>query len=344
MRRRALEAGLGDAYGWVEDRPVAVLLAAVLITVGAVLALASSAGWSRVARLVEERHAWGWLGVCFVAEFVAYIGYVLTVRDMARLDDGADLGLTASLQAVVAGFGVFAATRTSGGYAVDFWAFQQAGATRREAAARATGLGLLEYLVLSIGALIASAALFFRADGHAGSGMTLPALAIFPCLAIGFFLTSPKRAERLSRPSGGFLQRWLAGLVAGATAVRHLLASPRRYVLGISGNIAYWTGDILCLWAALQIADVKLSVAALVLAYSGGYVLTRRALPAGGAGAVEIALTFALVWMGAPFARTLLAVVIYRLFNFWLPILPALLLRPAVKQLRAQFERAEQSL
>jgi uncharacterized membrane protein YbhN (UPF0104 family) len=79
-----------------------------------------------------------------------------------------------------------------------------------------------------------------------------------------------------------------------------------------------------------------------VLAYSGGYVLTRRALPAGGAGAVEIALIFALVWMGLPFARSLVAVVIYRLFNFWLPILTALWVMPAIKELRERFQRAEQ--
>jgi uncharacterized membrane protein YbhN (UPF0104 family) len=46
--------------------------------------------------------------------------------------------------------------------------------------------------------------------------------------------------------------------------------------------------------------------------------------------------------MGAPFARTLVAVVIYRLFNFWLPILPALVLMPSIKQLRQRFRRAEQ--
>ena len=45
-----------------------------------------------------------------------------------------------------------------------------------------------------------------------------------------------------------------------------------------------------------------------MLAYSGGYVLTRRALPAGGAGLVEAALTFALVGMGAAVRAALVAV------------------------------------
>src|SRR6185437_7596927 len=55
---------------------------------------------------------------------------------------------------------------------------------------------------------------------------------------------------------------------------------------------------------------------------------TRRSLPAGGAGIVEIALTFALTWVGFPFVRALLGVVVYRLFNLWLPILPALAVLP----------------
>ena len=34
-------------------------------------------------------------------------------------------------------------------------------------------------------------------------------------------------------------------------------------------------------------------------------------------------MTFALVWVGVPLAPALLGVVTYRLFNFWLPVIPA---------------------
>ena len=70
-------------------------------------------------------------------------------------------------------------------------------------------------------------------------------------------------------------------------------------------------------------------------------LLTRRSLPAGGAGIVEIALTFALTWVGFPFVRALLGVVVYRLFNLWLPILPALAVFPQVEELRRELEEAE---
>jgi hypothetical protein len=105
----------------------------------------------------------------------------------------------------------------------------------------------------------------------------------------------------------------------------------------------YWAGDIACLWAALQLVGGKqITISALILAYSGGYVLSRRSLPAGGAGVVEIALTLALVGMGVRFAPALVAVLIYRLFNFWLPIVPALTLIPTIRELRTRFQRAEQ--
>ncbi len=332
---------LGDAGRWLEDRPFVILLGAAIVTVGVVFMLASAAGWPRLLELAERPHPWAWLGVCFGAEVVAYCGYVLTVRGMAKAGLRSEMTMSEAAETVVAGFGVFAATRASGGFAVDFWAFRRAGATKRQAAAQATGLGLLEYVVLSIGALLASIALYWRVDGHASDGTTLPSLAIIPCLLVGYLLTSPKRARRLSKQDGGYVRSWFGGLVAGGTAVRKLFASPREHGLGLVGNVAYWVGDILCLWAALQVVNVRATVSVIVLAYSGAYILTRRALPAGGAGLVEIALTFALVWMGLPFTPTVIAVVIYRLFNFWLPILPALLVMSTVKEMRDRFQRAE---
>ena len=290
--------------------------------------------------LVYTSHSWLWLGACLAGELVAYFGYALTLRDMARVDDGDEMSLEHSAKAVVAGFGVFAATRGSGGFAVDYWAFRRTGASKRTAAHRVLGLGFLEYLVLSVIALAASAVLFFGFDGHAGLSTTLPGLTVVPALVLAGWATSPRRVDRLRKPKGGRIRRLFANSVGGAHYVRQLLLSPREHGLGVLGNVMYWAGDIGCLWAALALCGSSVTLAKLVLAYSAGYVLTRRALPAGGAGFVEIALTFALVGVGVGFVKALVAVVIYRLFNFWLPILPALLLMPAVKDLRQRFRAA----
>jgi uncharacterized membrane protein YbhN (UPF0104 family) len=157
-----------------------------------------------------------------------------------------------------------------------------------------------------------------------------------PAFALAAWATSPKRVKRLSRERHG-MRRIFADAVAGASYVRQLLASPREHGLGVLGNVLYWSGDLCCLWSALMLCGVEISLSKLVIAYTGGYVLTRRALPAGGAGFVEVALTFGIVAMGAHLVPTLVAVVIYRLFNFWLPIIPALALVPAVRDLRERF-------
>ncbi len=340
---RGLARHLRAGYLWLEDKPLVVVLVAAGATVAMVLVLASYSGLPHVWRLAQSRHNWLWLVGCLVGELVAYGGYVLTFRDMARVDDGNEADLGASTKTVVAGFGVFAATRSSGGFAVDYWAFREAGSSRRDAVRRVVGLGLLEYVVLSIAALGASALLYFRLDGHASNGVTLPSLVIVPALAVGFWLTSPKRAERLGRRRSGVVRRLFADTVAGGVTVRRLFSSPRSHGLGVLGNGLYWFGDIFCLWAALQFVGVQISASLLVLAYSGAYVFTRRALPAGGAGVVELALTVALVGMGVRFTPALIGVVIYRLFNFWLPIVPALALMPAIRDLRERFQKAEQS-
>ncbi len=329
----------------LEEKPLVVVLVAAGATIVVSFVLASSAGWARIGRIAYAKHAWVWLAACLLGEVVAYVGYVLTLRDVARVDHGPEMDLSVSAKTVVAGFGVFAATRGSGGFAVDYWALRREGAGRRDAVGRVLALGFLEYATLSVVALVASAALFVRVDGHAGESVTLPSLLVIPALVFALWATSRRRAERLSRrtPGQGWFRRTFADSVAGARKARVLMLSPREHGLGVLGMTLYWAGDLACLWAALQlVGGHQLTISALILAYSGGYVLSRRSLPAGGAGFVEVALTLALVGMGERFAPAVIAVLIYRLFNFWLPIVPALALIPTIHHLRRRFQRAEE--
>ena len=140
------------------------------------------------------------------------------------------------------------AQRAAGGFADEYWTFRKAGASRREAANRVLGLGVLEYVVLSIAALAASALLALHLDGHMGLAATLPALTIVPALAIAWWATSPRRVERLRRPRQTRIKRMLANTVAGAHYVRELFTSPREHGLGVIGNVLYWAGDVLPRW------------------------------------------------------------------------------------------------
>jgi hypothetical protein len=101
----------GRVLLWVEEKPLVVVLAAAGATLGVSLLLASYAGWPHVLHLLYARHSWLWLAVCLGGEVLAYAGYVMTVRDMARVHGGAEMSVGQSAQAVVGGFGVFVATR-----------------------------------------------------------------------------------------------------------------------------------------------------------------------------------------------------------------------------------------
>lgn len=73
-----------------------------------------------------------------------------------------------------------------------------------------------------------------------------------------------------------------------------------------------------------------------MLAYATGYAVTILPLPAGGTGGVEAATTYALHLLGIPLAVALPAVVLYRVVNFWLPILPAAAVLPTLRRLEGQ--------
>jgi uncharacterized membrane protein YbhN (UPF0104 family) len=327
----------------LERRNFLILVVAGGFALAAAMGLADAAGYGRLVDAVRDVVP-TWFAVCFASEVAAYLGYVLAIREIARMDGGPLLSLRLTMRTVVAGFGVFAATHAAGGFAVDYWTFRRAGLRRREAVARVLALGALEYAVLAPAALISAIVLAFGIGDHVRDAMIYPWLAVVPGFLAAMWVSSPKRADRLSDPgSGGRVRQWVAHLVAGITKLRALLTRPHVHRFGVAGVALYWLGDIACLWAALKIYHAEISTPGLILAYATGYVLTRRSLPAGGAGIVEVLMTFALVWVGLPLAPALLGVVTYRAFNFWLPVIPALAALPAVRRMRRDFRRGERA-
>jgi uncharacterized membrane protein YbhN (UPF0104 family) len=328
----------------LEHHPLLALVVPTVLALGAVALLADLAGAERLDRAARNLHP-AWLVLCLGGQLLAYAGYVLAVRDTAKVDNGPKLSFGRSLQTVIGGFGVFAATRVSGGFAVDYWALRSAGEDRDGAVARVLALGALEYVVLAPAALCSAIALIISGEDVPLS-ITLPWLLVIPGAIAAIWVSSPKRAPRYSDArGGGRVRQWFAHAVAGLSILRSMfVAPPREHGLGLLGTAAYWAGDIACLWGALELfGNPRLSTPALIVGYATGYVLTRRSLPAGGAGVVEIALTFALHWVGFPFVRALLGVVVYRLFNLWLPLLPALAVLPAVDELRRELEEADEA-
>src|SRR5436305_11959731 len=200
-----------------------ILLVAGSVALAAAMGLADMAGYQRLVDAVQDVVP-TWFAVCFAGQVVAYLGYVLAVRDIARVDGGPLLSFRLSMRTVVAGFGVFAATDAAGGFSVDYWTFRRSGLRRSEAVARVLALGALEYAVLAPAAMICAVVLLFGTGGHVQHAMTYPWFAVVPGFLAALWVSSPKRADRLSDPgTGGRVRQWFAHLVSGIVKLRSLL-------------------------------------------------------------------------------------------------------------------------
>jgi uncharacterized membrane protein YbhN (UPF0104 family) len=311
---------------WQPHRLTALVVVAAILAAAGLVGVAWAAGFHTVlVRLVHPR--WLWLGVAVAGEVVAYLGYTAAYREIAGAEDGAELGAPKAAALVAAGFGVFV---HGGGFALDRAALQHAGLSKTEARRRVLGLGMLEYAVLAPAALVAAVVVLFFHDSISKS-LTLPWIIGVP-VGAAVALTALRHREAIAR--WRLVGRPLGRSLNALALVLGLLVSPRRHGLALLGAVAYWAGDIFCLWATLHAFEAHTPpVAQLVVGYATGYALTRRALPLGGAGVVEALLPFSLGWLGIALAPALAAVVAYRLINLWLPIVPALAGLPTLRSL-----------
>jgi hypothetical protein len=295
---------------------LAFVVATTVIALGTLFAVTWVAGFDHVAARLQAVDP-VWFATALGAQALAYVGYVFAYREVARIDHDCDFRTRDVIAAVTAGFGPFVAR---GGFAVDVHAFKQAGLTDREVRVRVLGLGALEYALLAPAACIVAIQLL--ADGHSPSlALTLPWAIAVPLGFVAALLAVEKR-ETLRVHSGR--RRHLAEALDSIHVLKSLFKT--RHLLGPLGSAVYWFGDIFCLWACLQaFTHGSPNISLLLLGYATGYALTRRTLPLGGAGAVDALLPFALSWCGISLAAAVLAVFTYRVFNLWLPIVPAAL-------------------
>lgn len=317
-----------EALKWLKPREhfdhpfweLAVFIAVgAALAIGATVALAWVAGFDVVLHRLRHPNTL-WIPLAFAGQIVAYFGYMLAYREVARVEKGPKLGVTRLAAAVFSGFGVFVA---AGGFAIDVAAMRRAGSTERDARIRVLGLGALEYALLAPAACVSAIILLAHGTRKPSLGLTLPWAIAVP-LGFAAALWAIRHRGRFARRKG-----WRGALdhaLQGVAVLRHLALAPLKHGTAFLGMGLYWVGEIFSLAAALHaFHSQRPAVAALIIGFATGYALTRRTLPLAGAGVVEALLPFALVWVGATLAPAVLAVFVYRFFNLWLPLIPAVL-------------------
>ncbi len=320
--------------GKLRKRPIGASVLATLIAAVAVLAIARVTGADAVGRAFADFNP-AWIGLIAGAELLAYPAYMLAYRKIASVHGHAPLALPLVARIVVAGFGPFA---IGGGFGIDRQALEAIHEDEHSARVRVLALGALEWAVLAPTTCVV--AIVFLAQG----ANILPSLlwpwAIGVPVGFGFGLwaSSPKRIERMSRIRGK-RREWLARTLEGLGVLHNLIRNPSVYAEAWLGTAFYWAADITAFYGGLRAFGLDPSVGKVILAYATGYAATRRSLPLGGAGVTEVLMTYSLYWVRLPLAPALGAVVAYRLFNFLLAAMPALIAHRQLEPMLAASRR-----
>jgi uncharacterized protein (TIRG00374 family) len=273
-----------------------------------------------------------WLIVALTLEVLSYAAYVLAVRSVVGTGSP-PIGWADSARITMAGIVAsrLFATAGAGGIAVTAWALHRLGMEPRELTRRLSALMVIIYAVFMAALALAGLALWLGlAPGEAPIGLTLiPALVALGVIAIALMLAVVSEdldaaADRITEAEGW--ARRIGGWVAAAPAtlgsgVRNALRQLRDERIGLTGAICWWGFDVSVLLASLAAFGDAPSVAAVVCAYFIGQFANTLPVP-GGIGAVEGGMVGALIGFGTGAGLAVVAVLAYRFFAFWLPIVP----------------------
>ncbi|MCU1485245.1 MAG: hypothetical protein JWN67_1991 [Actinomycetia bacterium] len=118
------------------------------------------------------------------------------------------------------------------------------------------------------------------------------------------------------------------GRTAARRAVGQLAAlthDPGRAIRLLAASAGVTTAYALALCISVQATGGGPPIPSVLAVYVGGSALAAAAPTPGGLGAVEASLIAGLTAMGQPAAEAVTAVLVFRLFTYWLPVLPGAL-------------------
>lgn len=313
----------------------------VWLVIGLVVVLAVLYG--AVPQIPELRRTLGrvrggdsaWLALAAACEVASFAGYVVAFRTVFG-GPGSRIGWRASYEITMAGL---AATRLlaaggAGGIALTAWAVSRAGFSAARVRRLVAAFLVLLYSVFLAAMLLSGLGLRTGVlHGPAPLGLTLMPAAFAAAVVISALvlaLVPPDLEQRQAGPMAGDgrgarVTRVLATVPATVSAgVRGAIELLRTGRPGLLGAPAWWAFDVAVLWACLRAFGESPPIAVIVLCYFVGTLGNLLPLP-GGVGGVEGGIVGALLAFGVPASPAILAVLAYRLFAFWLPILPGAL-------------------
>jgi uncharacterized protein (TIRG00374 family) len=325
-------------------------LIATLVFVASVLAflyfvLPKLLGLHETWHRIEHGNVW-WFGAAFVFELLSFFGYIILfrgvfIRGHSRIDWSESYQIT---MASLAATRLFAAAG-AGGIALTAWALRRSGMGARTVACRMIAFMALLYGVYMITLVVVGVGLYLGViPGEAPFAITIVP-AIFGFIVIVLFLgisMLPADATRLvgSRVTRPARVARLAVRLADASAtagrgVRTAIDLVRARHPSLLGAVAWWGFDIAVLWACFHAFGGSPPKGVIVMSYFVGMLANTLPLP-GGIGGVDGGMIGAFTAFGVDVELSVVAVLAYRAFAFWLPTLPGAV---AYLQLRRTVQR-----
>jgi uncharacterized protein (TIRG00374 family) len=262
-------------------------------------------------------------------------GYVAMFRGVF-IRAGSRIGWRESYQITMAGLAasrLFAAGG-AGGLVLTAWALRRSGMRKRTVADKTIAFLVLTYLPYAVAVVVCGFGLHWGLfSGEDPFSLTfVPAVIGVILLAIAFAIAFiptdlSRRIAPFTRRKGrlGNVARQLAEVPAASSAgVRDALEHLRSRDPALLGAVAYWAFQIAVLWAAFHAFGNAPPVAVLVQAFFVGMLGNLLPLP-GGVGGVEGGMIAAYAAFGVDSGLAVVAVLVYRAFTFWLPLVPGVI-------------------
>ena len=273
-----------------------------------------------------------WFGIAAGFEAASFASYVALFR-VVFVRGSARISWRVSYQITMAGV---AATRLlasagAGGVAVTVWALNRAGMGPRLVAARMTAFLALLYGVFMATLVVDGLGLYLGLfPGPAPFAITVVP-AIFGAVVIALFLGFSALPWDVEAAAA----RWTKGETRFGRIVRAVAAAPAALRVGVRdaielvktrnplllGAVGWWGFDIAVLWASFHAFGSAPPQAVIVMAYFVGMLGNVLPLP-GGIGGVDGGMIGAFTAFGVNVELSIVAVLAYRAFAFWIPTIP----------------------
>jgi putative heme transporter len=276
-----------------------------------------------------------WLAIAFGFNLLIYIAYIALFRGVVgesviHLEWRESYEIT---MASLAASRIFSAGG-AGGIILTYWALRKAGLERRRAACRMVALIVLLYAVYLVALIVFGVLLRTGVlPGNAPIGLTIVPAALAG-VVIAIFLLIALIPEDFERRFAGWSAGYRFGrfarrlatvpdtLARGTRTAIAFVREPSRGSLALIGTLGFWAANIGTLWACFKAFGVEVPIGVVVQGYFVGMVANLIPGAPGGVGTVDAGMIGAFVLFGIPSDSVFPAVLIYRLFAFWLPVLP----------------------